>query len=99
MYVYNDTHERPANFPCEEEPIDSRIVMNMQLKRAGHKFINTLLVAGLLAAIIAIVVAAVFYRYRHYRPLNIDEKLPTSLSNNKMKYVKGNTTETTHLVS
>lgn len=99
MYVYNETHERPANFPCEEEPIDSRVLMNMKLKQAGHKFVNTLLVAGLLAAIIAVVVAAVFYRYRHYRPLNIDDKLPTHLSNDKIKFGKGNTTETTHLVS
>lgn len=99
MYVYNDTHERPADFSCEEDPIDSRVLMNMQLKQAGHKFLNTLIVAGLLAAIIAVIVAAVFYRYRHYRPLNIDDKLPTPLSSNKMKYVKGNMTETTHLVS
>lgn len=99
MYLHNESQARPTNYQCEEMPVDSRVLMNMQLKQAGHKFINTLLVAGFLAAIIAIFVAVVFYRYRHYRPLNIEEKLPTPLSNNRMKYVKGNTTETTHLVS
>lgn len=99
MYLHNDTRERNAKYPCEEEPVDSRVLMNMQLKRAGHKLVNTLIVAGLLAAIIAVIVAVVFYRYRHYRPLHIEEKLPTPLSHNRTKYVKGNMTETTHLVS